>query len=96
MRLTANKNLLEQMTVEALRQNLVLLKAESIEIARMHLLELIVTIQGLEKEIEWFKQEAKKIPEICLYEECCNKNDQCDNEEHPQICPKYQKEGIKS
>jgi hypothetical protein len=48
MKLTADKKLLEQATVEQLRQNLVLLQAETIELQRMHLLELLITIEALQ------------------------------------------------
>lgn len=56
MRLTDDKPLLEQVTIEQFRQNLVLLTAKKIEIPRVWILELVNVIQSQEQEIERQKE----------------------------------------
>lgn len=60
MRLTDEKSLLEQVTVEQFRQNLALLKAEEIEIPKKWVLELLNTIEALRKEKEQIKAELSQ------------------------------------
>jgi hypothetical protein len=60
MRLTQSKKLLEQLTIEQLRQNLVLLHADTIELSRKHLLELINAIEALQQENKTIKSELRK------------------------------------
>lgn len=52
MRLTDEKSLLEQVTVEQFRKNLALLKAEEIEIPKKWVLEMLNTIEALQQENE--------------------------------------------
>ena len=52
MRLSDEKSLLEQMTIEQARQNIALLKAEEIEMPKKWVLELLNTIEALQQENE--------------------------------------------
>lgn len=53
------KSLLEQMTIEQFRQNLVLLKAEEIEMPKKWVLELLNTIEALQQENKQLQELAK-------------------------------------
>mgnify|MGYP000860379861 CR=1 FL=1 len=66
MRLSDEKSLLEQMTIEQARQNIALLKAEEIEMPKKWVLELLNTIEALQQEnkqlrakLDEWKYEAK-------------------------------------
>ena len=60
MKLTEGKSLLEQVTIEQFRQNIVLLQAKEIEIPRAWVLELVNTIQSLQVENEQLRCENEK------------------------------------
>ena len=57
MRLSDEKSLLEQMTIEQARQNIALLKAEEIEMPKKWVLELLNTIEALQQENEQLKEQ---------------------------------------
>ena len=59
MRLSDEKSLLEQMTIEQFRQNLALLKAEEIEMPKKWVLELLNTIEALQQENKQLREIAK-------------------------------------
>jgi len=59
VRLSMEKSLLEQMTIEQFRQNLALLKAEEIEMPKKWVLELLNTIEALQQENKQLREIAK-------------------------------------
>jgi len=59
MRLSDEKSLLEQMTIEQARQNIALLKVEEIEMPKKWVLELLNTIEALQQENEQLREIAK-------------------------------------
>lgn len=63
MRLSMEKSLLEQMTIEQFRQNLALLKAEEIEMPKKWVLELLNTIEALQQENEQLQAQVAKMRE---------------------------------
>ena len=63
MRLSMEKSLLEQMTIEQFRQNLALLKAEEIEMPKKWVLELLNTIEALQQENEQLQAQVAQVRE---------------------------------
>ena len=61
MRLTDDEKLLEQVTVEQFRQNLVLLQAKEIEMPRVWVLELCDTIEARQGEISALEACCEKL-----------------------------------
>ena len=61
MRLSMEKSLLEQMTIEQFRQNLALLKAEEIEMPKKWVLELLNTIEALQQENKQLQAQAAQM-----------------------------------
>jgi len=61
MRLSDEKSLLEQMTIEQARQNIALLKVEEIEMPKKWVLELLNTIEALQQENERLADETIKL-----------------------------------
>ena len=59
MRLSDEKSLLEQMTIEQARQNIALLKAEEIEMPKKWVLELLNTIEALQQENEQLRADLR-------------------------------------
>ena len=70
MRLTDDEKLLEQVTVEQFRQNLVLLQAKEIEMPRVWVLELCDTIEALQQENEPLKIANRAMEQSMQYWLC--------------------------
>jgi len=81
VRLTDEKSLLEQVTVEQFRQNLALLKAEEIEIPKKWMLELLNTIEALQQENEQLRAQVARMREALI--ECVNALELCT---HDELC----------
>jgi len=77
MRLMDDKKLLEQVTVEQLRQNIILLRAKEIEMPRVWILELIDTIESQQQENEQLRNDLAGIGQMVAdYDTALQENEQ--------------------
>jgi len=77
MKLTDDKKLFEQVTVEQLRQNIVLLQAKEIEIPRVWVLELLDTIESQQQENEQLRNDLAGIGQMVAdYDTALQENEQ--------------------